>query len=527
MENTTVIIYNDEPTVQDGLKRQQYAQAFARLAETCKTPLVVGLYGTWGMGKTSLMKLIQNELDESKTRVIWFNLWEHQFSENPVVALAQVLTATIGGSQKRAAKKLLTLIAVAFGARVLQVTTGLKILELLQLGKIYEDERFQTREAQLCLREHFKALVEYTKNDQGKSKRLVFFIDDLDRCMPDEALKLLEALKLYLNIEGCIYFLGVDGHALEQSVKRRYEHLDLKETDYLDKIVQLPFIIPPIEPRCMDSFIQPLLSGELHSCRKMLVDGLGDNPRHIKRFINILTFNHQLACALKIPGYDPRVLALLLLIQLITPVLYREITYKPDLLLDLKQETAENQALFAKYEERGIRVQNALKNVKLRGLDAQKIQHYLYLTRVSFAQKVVIDLGPIESVEAPLLKDRYVLWVDDRGLGGAEGIEQELRKLGAHIVITENTEEAEQKIRERTPDILVSDIARGNNYNAGLEMAEKFKESGLFGGPYYFYAGDLGHGRIGRASKIGATIFTEPKSLLNELKEVLAMRRRG
>jgi len=141
-----------------------------------------------------------------------------------------------------------------------------------------------------------------------------FFIDDLDRCMPDEALKLLEALKLYLNIEGCIYFLGVDGHALEQSVKRRYEHLDLKETDYLDKIVQLPFIIPPIEPRCMDSFIQPLLSDELHSCRKMLVDGLGDNPRHIKRFINILTFNHQLACVLKIPDYDPRVLALLLLI---------------------------------------------------------------------------------------------------------------------------------------------------------------------------------------------------------------------
>src|SRR5438094_4296605 len=107
MGNTTVIVYNDEPTAQDGLNRQQYAQAFARLAETCETPLVVGLYGTWGIGKTSLMKLIQNELDNSKTRVIWFNLWEHQFNENPVVALAHALTATIGGKKKRAAKKLL------------------------------------------------------------------------------------------------------------------------------------------------------------------------------------------------------------------------------------------------------------------------------------------------------------------------------------------------------------------------------------------------------------------------------------
>ena len=46
------IVHHDEPTSQDRLNRKQYAEALARLAESCNTPLVIGLYGTWGIGKT-------------------------------------------------------------------------------------------------------------------------------------------------------------------------------------------------------------------------------------------------------------------------------------------------------------------------------------------------------------------------------------------------------------------------------------------------------------------------------------------
>jgi predicted KAP-like P-loop ATPase len=84
-------VRNDEPTSEDELNREQFASGFARLAETCETPLVIGLYGTWGMGKTSLMKLIEKSLDAEKTRSVWFNPWLHQFDESPAVALMQTI----------------------------------------------------------------------------------------------------------------------------------------------------------------------------------------------------------------------------------------------------------------------------------------------------------------------------------------------------------------------------------------------------------------------------------------------------
>ena len=527
MEEITFNIHNDEPTLVDKLNREQYAKAFARLSLTCETPLVVSLYGAWGVGKTSLMKLIEKELDEDTSHIIWFNLWEHQRDENPVLSLAHAIADSIGGGKDRTTKKLLTLIAAAFGNRVLNLTTGMKISEMLNLGKAYEDEHYQTRDAQLHLKKHIKSLVNAARKSNGHSKRLVFFIDDLDRCMPDIALKLLEALKLHLSIEGCVYFIGVDRKALEQSIKNYHKDFEITESDYLDKIIQLPFTVPLIEPRSMDSFIRPMLPEGLLSCRKILVDGLGDNPRQVKRFINTLSFNHELASSMDIPDYNPKVLAVLLLIQFTSAELYRQITIQPELYLELFQKSEDTKAVFEEYFNNNHRLQNVLSGSEIRALDVTNIRYYVYLTRTSFDEDIEIDLGPIESDNEQVLQGRYILWVDDRGQIGTEGIERELQKLGVSLAIVKNTSAAERRIKSTPPDLIVSDIARGDNYNAGLEMAENFRAKGLFKGPIYFYAGDRGHGRIGRANKVVALIFTEPTPLLNELREALIINNKG
>ena len=53
MSNDEVTITSDEPTEMDKLNRIRYADAFARLAETCDTPFVIGICGSWGIGKTT------------------------------------------------------------------------------------------------------------------------------------------------------------------------------------------------------------------------------------------------------------------------------------------------------------------------------------------------------------------------------------------------------------------------------------------------------------------------------------------
>ena len=44
----------------------------------------------------------------------------------------------------------------------------------------------------------------------GPNSRIVVFIDDLDRCMPEKAVEVLESIKTFFDIEGMIYVIGMD-----------------------------------------------------------------------------------------------------------------------------------------------------------------------------------------------------------------------------------------------------------------------------------------------------------------------------
>ena len=213
--DNTFSVCNDEPTLKDTLNRDQYAKAFANLAESCDTPLVIGLYGTWGVGKTSLMKLIQNELDGNKVQTVWFDAWQHQSDDNPSLSLLQTVVDTfkMGGE----VKKLLMVIATAFGSAILKTTVHIKAKDLIKLGQMYEEGRFLVREKQVQLRQRFEELIKKAIEKKFPTGGwLVFFIDDIDRCSPERVLNLLEALKLYLNLPDCVYFIGVDREMLEK-----------------------------------------------------------------------------------------------------------------------------------------------------------------------------------------------------------------------------------------------------------------------------------------------------------------------
>ena len=81
-------IQNDEPAAVDSLDRVRFATALASVIKSCATPLVIGIYGTWGTGKTSLMRQMREQLSQADDiRTIWFDPWQHQFDEEPAVAL--------------------------------------------------------------------------------------------------------------------------------------------------------------------------------------------------------------------------------------------------------------------------------------------------------------------------------------------------------------------------------------------------------------------------------------------------------
>jgi CheY-like chemotaxis protein len=504
---------SDEPSPIDALNRERYSEAFARLAESCETPFVVGIYGDWGIGKTTMLKLIKDRLNPDASIPVWFNLWEHQFDENPVIPLVQTIAKTTGIDTLKKIEKILYLVAMALGSYFIKKKTDMDLQSILQFGRDFDQANFRVREARSRLREHLGSIIRAARRSGGKDRRLVFFIDDLDRCDPPDALKLLEALKLYLNCEGCVYFVAMDRAALTTSVREKYGKQGIGNAEYLDKIIQLPFTVPPIEPRAMADFVAPLLPRGLESCRDILVRGLGSNPRSVKRFINLLSFNHGLATRIAIPDYDPCILALILFVQSIEPEGYRTLS-KEASSSALERACAGNELLGSVAD--GIDGLERMTDASLR--------YYLYLTGLNDGSPPSIDLKPLVP-NAPLI-GRYVLWVDDEGLPGSEGIAERLQGLGVELSVVKSTELAEAKIAARQPDLVISDIGRGDNYSAGLEMAESFRNRGIYRGPVYFFAADTGHGRIGRANAIGARLFVEREPLVKEVIEYLRIHNR-
>lgn len=399
----TARIQNDEPSTEDTLNREKFARALVNVVTTCGTPLVIGLYGTWGIGKTSLMRQIESLLaDATEAKSVWFDPWQHQFDEDPAIALLHTVVDRLNLGEE--GKKLLTVIAGALGSILLKATTTLSSTEIQKMGEQYEQERFQVREKQIRLRRHFSELISRATNN-GRV-RLIFFIDDLDRCAPEQILRVLEALKLYLNLPDCVYLLGVDRTALEGSIKLRYKDLPLSEADYLDKIVQLPFTIPPIARDSMEQFISPLLPEDLKDTVPLLVQGLGDNPRHVKRFVNSLLLNHQLASEMFGDDYRPTQLAGILLIQYRQPDIFKSAIRDPEQLLKLgTEDSAEHGELL----ERDAALSGVLPLANFGS--TEELARYIYLSEVAGVRTVdynvvMTSLGPNKIQVIKVVRER-------------------------------------------------------------------------------------------------------------------------
>jgi hypothetical protein len=141
------------------------------------------------------------------------------------------------------------------------------------------------------------------------------FIDDLDRCFPDNAIKLLESIKLILSKTGFIFILGVAKQVIEGYLNHRYKQefglVDFEGQKYLDKIVQLQFPIPPHNQRIKDfsSVLLDQLESKDRSDFAPILPIIGAacayNPRSTVRFINNLIIDKAISRSLYPTDNDP------------------------------------------------------------------------------------------------------------------------------------------------------------------------------------------------------------------------------
>ena len=319
-------ILDDQPLTETrGLKFQfeTYAKTLARIitSRDTITPLTIGIHGEWGSGKTTLLKILKRKLEEIEEdpitsfisrgeeddfrscKVVWFNAWKYSKQEEIFVALFEEIVKQmdrdgfIGKIRKKDFMKDELKVAEFLLSASSQILSLGKVD--LDLSKFQRESKFRKNMAFYDeFQEAFDKLVaSYTGRE--KDGILVILIDDLDRCLPSKTIQVLEAIKLFMDRPGCIFVLGADINTVATAVEAHYtaEHLErIKGMDYLDKIIQVRFLLPPIRAQDIDEFIMdlPNIGSGIKEYLRLITSGVKTNPRKIKTFLN----HFELQCAL-------------------------------------------------------------------------------------------------------------------------------------------------------------------------------------------------------------------------------------
>ncbi len=212
----------------------------------------------------------------------------HLNQEETVLAFIKLISAALG-----------SLSPLVAGLRtLLGLDAQIDPSKLLQQGKneIVRERIESMQEFRQVLRELFKK--------KAGNQRVCIFLDDLDRCTPDIALDLLEAIKIFLGEVPCIFIVAADQHLIGQGLWLRFKDLmagtnptqvqaffSQKGQEYFEKIIQMGIRVPDRTPAQTHRFITAQYP-EWMAATDLIQVAIGSNPRRLKQYCNLLKYKY-------------------------------------------------------------------------------------------------------------------------------------------------------------------------------------------------------------------------------------------
>lgn len=210
---------------------------------------LIAIYGSWGIGKSCLMKTISNKLDKNKFNVLWFDTWKYEKDNNLPYSLFKYIgkdnfwdklkeNGAIALKNAYGIFKSLSK-GVEINLEVLNIKPG----EALDEAEKIDREIIESIEERKCLWEKIEEFEKDFKSIKFKdNKRLIVFLDDLDRCESENIITLISAIKLLLSInDNIIFVLGIDKKAVTLALRNKYNNDINKADEYLEKIFSISF----------------------------------------------------------------------------------------------------------------------------------------------------------------------------------------------------------------------------------------------------------------------------------------------
>lgn len=322
----------DLPAKTPALAFGQQADAFKGIIEQSKPQFVIGIFGGWGSGKTTLMQAVETRLDKNLTIPVWFSAWRYEKEEHLIVPLLDEVRESLiaWAEQHPESKEVVRKTAATIGKVALSLLAGFSAnmgipgvmglsftasQSLAEAQKLSEEKLNDqlSQESQSLYHASFRALKAALSEflAANPNRRIVVFVDDLDRCLPEGALQVLESMKLFFDLPGFIFVAGLDQSVVEWLIDVKYgtestvsseDQLSgyrVRGMDYIKKIFQVPYTLAPVAVNQLGDFLLALyaeadlppgqrddLQNVVQSHLRYVVTGAQLNPREIKRYIN-------------------------------------------------------------------------------------------------------------------------------------------------------------------------------------------------------------------------------------------------
>jgi hypothetical protein len=328
-------VWSDNETEEDLIGFRVHAELIRSVVTDAKIlPVVLGIFGDWGSGKSSIMRMLQKDLDsDEKTICLYFNGWMFEGYEDAKTALLSSILIQIGEHKRFGEKAKDKVVGLLKRVKWMEVAkAGLKHVGLPFAtalitggvgGVVAAVGTAATGAASKVAAavsgsgtagsdhgEH-KKWSDFIEEDPGKPDLLevrkfreefaemlaetdiasvVILIDDLDRCLPERIIETLEAIKLFAAVPKTAFVIGADPRIVRHAIATRYvkqqigkdaissdeEQYDLIK-DYLEKLIQVPYHLPRLSPAEIETYMNLL------ACQKAL--GTEENAKLLEHWL--------------------------------------------------------------------------------------------------------------------------------------------------------------------------------------------------------------------------------------------------
>ncbi len=340
---------------QDRLGRAEFAKSLARsiVDHTNVESLVIGLYGGWGTGKTSIINLTLEELryassnmfDEERPILLNFSPWSYSGQNELIYSffrrLSSEMRAAVYFENSDKIISLLELYISFFTHKPIPKAYRLPyswFTKMFRRKKIKEESfGWESGRDLTMVKAELNQLLSKQKH------KLIIFIDNIARLKDDEIIQIFQMIKSIGDFANTIYILAMDKDYMVKVVN----HLRWNEgADYVGKLVQLPFEVPPISKQDIESLLLDRLQHVIDIVPENKWDAdywadmyystikfFFENCRDITRYVNTLSFSYVFVKDLVNPVDFFAIIAL----QVFEPQVFNGVRENKDLFADLAE----------------------------------------------------------------------------------------------------------------------------------------------------------------------------------------------